>query len=80
MIPEEQYTLREAARAVLLDTAGRVYLMHTTKHGYHQLPGGGIDEGEAVVDALQRELLEELGCTAGVAEDLGTIPEYRKTP
>ena len=80
IITDEQCALREAARAVLLSEDGKVYLMHVTKHGYHKLPGGGVDEGEAIEDALRRELLEEVGCTADISDDLGTITEYRKTP
>lgn len=79
-IPEGSCELREAARAVLLDHKGRVYLMNVTKNGYHKLPGGGIDHGETVEEALRRELLEEVGCMADVQMELGTVTEYRSPP
>ena len=54
-IETSTYRTREAARAVLFNEAGQVYLMNVTLHGYHKLPGGGIDEGEYVRAALARE-------------------------
>ncbi len=68
---------REASRAVLLDEDNNVYLLNVSKHGYHKLPGGGIDEGEEVKQALKRELMEEVGCNAEIISELGTIVEYR---
>jgi len=68
---------RQAARAVLLDNAGKVYLLNVSVHGYHKLPGGGIDEGEEIQQALARELMEEVGCRAEVTAELGSIIEYR---
>lgn len=68
---------RGAARAVLLDDSGQVYLLNVSKHGYHKLPGGGIDEGEDTKQALERELMEEVGCKAELVAELGTIIEYR---
>ena len=32
---------RQAARAVVFDTAGNISLLRVSKHHYHKLPGGG---------------------------------------
>jgi 8-oxo-dGTP pyrophosphatase MutT (NUDIX family) len=47
------------ARALVIDGAGRVFLIkHSYVDGWH-LPGGGVETGESIVSALARELVEE---------------------
>ena len=49
--------------SALLRWEGRVLLCRHEKPGkeYWLLPGGGVNGGESLADALQRELLEEVG-------------------
>ncbi len=49
--------------SAILRRRGRVLLCRHEKPGkeYWLLPGGGVDSGESLVDALHRELSEELG-------------------
>jgi 8-oxo-dGTP diphosphatase len=55
--------IREAARALVLDPERRVLLVRFEFPGGTRwaLPGGGLEPGETHVDALHRELDEELG-------------------
>jgi 8-oxo-dGTP pyrophosphatase MutT (NUDIX family) len=63
MTDPDQLRIREAARAVVLAPERHVLLVrfefpHASRWA---LPGGGLDRGETAVDALRRELAEEVG-------------------
>jgi 8-oxo-dGTP diphosphatase len=55
--------------SVILRREGRILLVRQEKPGreYWLLPGGGVHAGESLVDALRRELAEEVGMAEDVA-------------
>lgn len=69
---------RTAVRAVLTDESGMIALMHTKRDGFYNLPGGGVEEGETLMDALVRECKEETGYNVEILRELGSIVEIRK--
>jgi len=66
--PAAGLRIREAVRALVVDTAERVLLVRfefptATRWA---LPGGGLEPGESHIDALHRELEEEVGLVGAV--------------
>lgn len=67
-----------AVGAILTDAEGRVLLIqrgHAPSAGRWTLPGGRVEGGETLAEALRRELLAETGLTARMGE-LAEIFEY----
>jgi 8-oxo-dGTP pyrophosphatase MutT (NUDIX family) len=71
-IHEDGLKLRQKVRAVVTNTAGEVLLIRP--HGYAPdqwtLAGGGVEAGESPVEAMRRELAEELGLECENLEQL----------
>ncbi len=59
----------EVAVGVLIDAQGRFLLTSRPPgkvyEGYWEFPGGKVEPGETVAEALRRELQEEIGVTVG---------------
>lgn len=72
-----EYTLRKSARAILLNDSGKMATQYLEKYTFHKLPGGGVDDGESVEEALRREILEEVGCDLKMTRPIGVVIEYR---
>lgn len=68
---------RTAVRAIVVDKAGYMALLHIGKYDLYTIPGGGVEVGEDLETALRREILEETGCEIVVVHDIGYIDESR---
>jgi ADP-ribose pyrophosphatase YjhB (NUDIX family) len=67
------------ARAMVIDGASRIFLIkHTYVEGWH-LPGGGVETGETLLEALTRELAEEGNIQLGAAPQLYSVYFNRRT-
>ncbi len=69
--------VRGASRAVLFDQNNLIPLLFVSKYNYHKLPGGGIENGEDKIEALKREVKEEVGSKFEVGSEIGKIIEFR---
>lgn len=55
------YLFRIALKAYIVNDSGEVLLVKETGRDAWDLPGGGMDHGETIHQALARELKEEIG-------------------
>jgi 8-oxo-dGTP pyrophosphatase MutT (NUDIX family) len=71
-VHEDGLKLRQKVRAVVSNMSGEVLLIRP--HGYAPdqwtLAGGGVEAGESAVEAMRRELAEELGLECEELEQL----------
>lgn len=75
-LKNELYSVRRAARAIIL-RGDKIALMYVQKDNYYKLPGGGIEEGESIQEALIREVAEEANASIKIDRPIGFIIEYR---
>ena len=68
---------RIATRAIVIKN-NRILLMYTQRYNDYSLPGGGVDEGEELIEGLKRELSEETGALdINNINEFGLYEEYR---
>lgn len=77
--PNAAVQKRTAVRAVVFD--GNKLLMVETNRGDYKFPGGGVEQGETLVQALIREIAEETGYTdVEIGPCVGTAFEQNEEP
>jgi ADP-ribose pyrophosphatase YjhB (NUDIX family) len=71
-----------AVSAVVTDEDGRILLIQRTDNGYWSIPGGGLEPGESLRQAVAREVNEETGMECevtglvGIYSDPGHVAAY----
>ncbi|OHA58937.1 MAG: hypothetical protein A2571_01005 [Candidatus Vogelbacteria bacterium RIFOXYD1_FULL_44_32] len=82
-LPDEAHiNYRESAKVVLFDQDDNIALVYYPPiegfFGGYYLPGGGLEEGETILETLHREALEETGCKIKEIGEIGFVIEYMK--
>lgn len=73
---------REIVRAVVVDAEGNFYFNRLVRDDMFcrgtviETAGGGVEAGEALEDAIRRELKEELGAEVEILAEIGTVSDY----
>ncbi|MBQ8611853.1 MAG: NUDIX domain-containing protein [Oscillospiraceae bacterium] len=68
---------RITARAIVKNTQNNYAVMYSQEFGLYSLPGGGVEDGESIEDAVRREIDEETGVNILALEPLGYVEENR---
>lgn len=58
--PKGKAFIRPSVRGILIRN-GRIAMVYSRKYNYYKFPGGGIEQGESLHQALLREVAEESG-------------------
>jgi 8-oxo-dGTP pyrophosphatase MutT (NUDIX family) len=67
--------LGPSASAVIFDGRGRVLLQQRSDGGQWGLPGGGMEIGETITDAVVREVREETGLAVSARRLIGVYSD-----
>src|SRR5471030_3332668 len=63
---------------ILINSSGRVFWGRRQGHDAWQFPQGGLGTGETALEAMYRELLEEVGLEQGDVAVLGSTKRWLK--
>lgn len=73
---------RNIARAIVYDESGKFYFVRAERDDAFgkatliETSGGGVEDGEALLTAIRRELKEELGVQVEVICKIGVVSDY----
>jgi len=76
---DDDASQQKSVRVVLLDGENLVALLYLAALNFFTIPGGGVEGGEELEQAVIREMREETGCAVEITHELGIIVENSKT-
>ncbi|MGW0247967.1 NUDIX hydrolase [Nocardia goodfellowii] len=66
-------SIKVAVSALVRDPQGRILMIHRTDNDLYSIPGGGLEAGETVSQAVVREVKEETGIDVRVTGLIGVF-------
>ena len=78
-LEEKADKIRFSVRVLLYNEKGEICVIKSEKYSYFQLPGGEIEKGESIIEAVIRETREESGYLMKNIEAIGYTIEYRES-
>lgn len=73
---------RKIVRAIVFDDEANFYFVRISRNDdfgnatYIETSGGGVEENEDLIEAIKRELKEELGANVKVLDKIGFVSDY----
>jgi len=80
VVSGKQYRVRVGAYAILPRGRDLLVTHQAEPTSEFQLPGGGVDPGESLLQALYREVIEETGWTISAPRKLGVFRRFTYMP
>ncbi len=71
------YITRRTVKGIIFDQQRRIVLVTKKGSGFYFLPGGEVEEGGMLEQALKMECLEEIGANIEIVKKFATVSEYR---
>ena len=77
--PNGKAFVRPSVRGIIIRDS-KVAMVHSLKYDYYKFPGGGIEDGESLEQALLREVVEESGLqvVANSIREYGLVHRVQK--
>lgn len=69
-------SVRTGARAILFNGNNEVALVYEAVYDHYKLPGGCVEPGETLEQALRREIAEEVGASIRDTKCLGVVKSH----
>jgi 8-oxo-dGTP pyrophosphatase MutT (NUDIX family) len=69
------YLFRVSLKAVIINPEGKLLLVKESAREYWDVPGGGLDHGETIKEALTREIFEEVGYDGKFSHEVLRVEE-----
>jgi ADP-ribose pyrophosphatase YjhB (NUDIX family) len=78
VVPNQPHAVLPAVCAAIFDGDGQVLLERRSDNGFWGLPGGAVEVGESVEQAVKREVMEETALVVEVKRLVGVYSDPRR--